>query len=138
MKKTYAYRFMLNCEPPGTLQEGFLTAHHHHHAKAKAQKICHDDVLSEDVQGKWTRWGERNGDLYGCSFLDVRTGRYGFRLLLAEVTGKSPDTVTVWGAFPPDGIPEDTAGDRSGEARSLLGSPSSHPPTPIHRLLPAW
>ena len=107
MKKMYVYRFMLNCEPPGTLQEGFLSAHHHHHAKAKAQKIISDKVL--EVTGKWTRWGQR-GDIYGCSFIDTRLGRYTYRLLLAEV---------------PKGIPEDTAGD-------------DRPPNPIHRLLPAW
>ena len=100
MKKTYAYRFMLNCEPPGTLQEGFLTAHHHHHAKAKAQKICHDDVLSEDVQGKWTRWGERNGDLYGCSFLDVRTGRYGLSSTARRSDGKVTRHCHCVGCFP--------------------------------------
>lgn len=107
MKKMYAYRFMLPSKPTGTLQEGFIEAHHHHHAKAKARKICRDEVL--EAQGKWSDWGERDG-VYGCSFLDERTGRYGFRLILAEV---------------PKGIPEDTAGD-------------DHPPTPIHRLLPAW
>ena len=109
--KTYAYRFMLNCEPPGTLQEGFFEAHPLHHATRKAQKICRDECLSEETieSGKWTRW-EQRGQVYGCSLLDTRTGRYGFRLMLREV---------------PDGIPADTASD-------------DRPPTPIHRLLPSW
>lgn len=105
--KTYVYRFMRT--PRGTLQEGFFEAHHIHHAKRKAQKICTDAVIADELTGKWSDWGEREG-IYGCSFLDTRTGKPStFRLLLREV---------------PDAIPEDTAGD-------------DHPPTPIHRLLPS-
>jgi len=103
LKKRFAYRFMVT--GIGTLQEGFFDAHHIHHAKRKAQKICRDEVLSAEVTGKWTRWGQR-GAVYGSSFLDERTGRYSYRLMFTEVSEALP------------------AGD-------------DHPPTPLHRLLPA-
>ena len=86
MKKMYAYRFMV--PGIGTLQEGFFEARSTGHAKRKAQRICREDVLSSEMRGKWSRWGQR-GRVYGCSFLDERTGRYGYRLVIIGVATDS-------------------------------------------------
>ena len=82
----YAYRFMVT--GIGTLQEGFFEARSTGHAKRKAQCICREDVLSSEISGTWSDWGQR-GRVYGCSFLDERTQRYQFRLALIEVATDS-------------------------------------------------
>ena len=83
----YAYRFMIT--GIGTLQEGFFEARSTGHAKRKAQRICREDVLSAEMRGQWSRWGQR-GRFYGCSFLDERTRRYDFRLV---ITGVATDSI---------------------------------------------
>lgn len=93
MKKTYAYRLMMNCEPPGTLLEGGLQGYHEKEAQRNAQKKCRDQVIVD--QGDWTHWGERNG-IFGCSFRSEATGYSLFRLALTEV----PDADTPSEATP--------------------------------------
>lgn len=107
--KTYVYRFMLS-GIEGTLQEGIFQATGTGHAQRLAERICRNDVLPNEVIGKWSRW-EARGRVYGCSFLKSHLNRQTHRLLITEIATH--------------GIPSDTAGD-------------DHSPTAIHRLLPAW
>ena len=100
MKKMYAYRFMVT--GIGTLQEGFFEAGSTAHAKCKAQRICREDVLPSEMRGKWSRWGQQ-GQVYGCSFLDERTRRYGYRLAIKRVATDSipensiiPELLSAW------------------------------------------
>jgi len=116
LKKMFAYRFMLNCEPPGSLQEGFFEAHHHHHAKRNAQKICRDEVLAAEVRGEWTDWTEDNG-IYGCSFMDKQLGRYTFRLICCEVPCTLPAAARAFGVH--SGKPAGRYTPRRGASTSL-------------------
>ena len=108
--KTYVYRFMLS-GIEATLQEGIFQATGEGHAQRLAQRICRNDVLPNEVIGKWSRW-EASGRVYGCWFVNARIpSRPTFRLLITEIATH--------------GIPDKSAGD-------------DRLPTAIHRLRPAW